>query len=242
MNTNEKATLEYRVITAINPKDGTTFLRPLICNKETYDIARALRFCIDNGYVTGGQYFASYGVVNGFLEGIQKLGKDGRDILLNGWLRIHPELRGTIDPATRVLGSDNELHVCVSAQKDLRRKVDDFCWSCVDDTGTLIRVTSISSPDGKKGEVTKNKAIVANGNNLGYHSAWGDSVTVEYDGLSTPITLVPAEKSETYLRFDWPTALSELDDGTLLTFTFKLHAAEGAREQLQQLSAVFTMA
>jgi len=49
--------------------------------------------------------------------------------------------------------------------------------------------------------------------------------------------LTPSEQSETYLRFDWPTALADVPVNTELTFTFRLHGAQGAAEQTNMKTA-----
>ena len=144
-----KPTLGYRVIVGVNPQDKTkSILRPLIVNKECYDTARCLRFSMDNGYVTAGQFYSNFGVVSGFLEGLQTLGKDGKDVLLNGWLRIYSVLTGQCDPETRVIGPDNEIHVCAQCQANLRRKASEFNWTCIDDTGVRATVQHIQSVGG----------------------------------------------------------------------------------------------
>ena len=57
-----KPTMNYRVIAGTNPKDRTkTILHPLIVNKETYDTARCLKFAMDNGYITAGQFYSNFG-------------------------------------------------------------------------------------------------------------------------------------------------------------------------------------
>jgi len=61
---------------------------------------------------------------------------------------------------------------------------------------------------------------------------------VEYDGLSTPINLVPSENDWSHMKFDWPTALAELDDGTPLLFKFNLHAG-GEIVQTVPVAAIF---
>ena len=223
-----KATLQYRVVMGINPKDPTQrILRPLIVGKEKYDTARVLHFAIDNGYVTGGQFFSNYGTVNGFLEACMALGKDGKDILLNNWLRIHPELKGTCDPETRQMGSDNELHVCVQAQQDLRRKASEFLWTCVDDTGVRATVQHLQAVGWMNDkEIHSAAKIAVGGAHLNYNAA-SDKITAKWDTTSEEgevthheVTLTPESSGYSAMVLPYPTGLSSAPEGTIVTFTF----------------------
>jgi len=228
-STAPKATIAYRVISGKNPKKQN-ILRPLIVNKETYDTSRVLHYAIDNGYVVGTQFFAGYGIVNGFLEACQALGKDGRDILLNSWLRIHPELRGTCDPETRMINEDNELHVCVQAQADLRRKASEFLWMCVDDNAVRPTVQHLQSEGGERDkEIWASARIIVGGTNLKY-TASTDKVTAGWNtvdastGVITPheAVLVPESSGASNMVLPFPTGLATAPVGTAVTFTFVL--------------------
>ena len=81
---------------------------------------------------------------------------------------------------------------------------------------------------------------MANAKNAAFNAAWGDSAKVEWTdegGEAHSLALTPSEVAETYLRFDWPTELADVAVGTVLTFSFRLHGAEGAAEQPSTLSA-----
>lgn len=230
MNMNEKATLQYRVVSGKSPRDPSkTILRGLIVNKETYDTARALRYALETGKIAGGGFYANYGIVNGFLEAVQSLGKEGRDILLNGWLRIHPELRGPIDPETRVIGAANELHVCACVQTDLRRKADEFSWTCVDSTAERATVQHLQSEGGANDrEIYANAKIVASGAHLNYTAAT-DKITATWDETDSEtgeivhktLDLVPEKSGYSNIVIAWPTGLTA-PVGTEVTFQFLL--------------------
>ena len=226
-----KTKLKYRAVRGYNPKTRGTIVRPAIAERETYYTDQVVEYCLKNGYVRG-QFHDMRGALNGFIEGIQVLGESGVDVDLNAWLRVHGELTGTLDE-TLQLTDKNKFHVCITALKDLKHDVDEFSWTRVDDGGVQIKVESLTSPGGTKGEITKTKAIVANGKNLSFNAAWGDSVKVSWleDGETKEIALTPSEVAETYLRFDWPTALADVEAGTELTFSFRYHGSEGGAEQ-----------
>ena len=230
-DSSEKATLAYKVVAGPNPQDKSEIiLRGLIVNKEVHDTGRCLRFAMENGYVQGGQYYANFGVVNGFLEAVQRLGKDGRDILLNGWLRIHPELRGRIDPETRTIGADNEIHVCVNCQRNLRRKANEFNWRCVDDKSVRATVQHIQSIGGARDkEIFANAKIVVGGANLNY-TASSDKVVASWettDSETGEVTLhttelMPESSGYSQMTLPFPTELESAPLGTIVTFQFFL--------------------
>lgn len=230
-NTAEKSTLGYRVVVGVNPRDKEKkVLRPLIVNKETYDTARCLRFALENGYIQGGQFYANLGIVNGFLEAVQRLGKDGRDILLNSWLRIHPELKGTVDPETRQIGPDNILHVCVCALNDLRRKASDFNWICLDDNSVRANVQHIQSVGGTKDkEIFASAKISVGGTNLIYSSTT-DKITASWQTVDSEtgkttehaVDIVPESSGYSAMTLPFPTELASAPIGTIVTFTFFL--------------------
>ena len=172
------------------------------------------------------------GLLGGFMQAMQDRALAGYAINVNDWFIISGRLKGTVGES-RQLTDANTYHVTLTATKDLKASIDDFCWTRVDE-GAIIKVESITSPNGTKGEITKTKAIVANGKNLAFNAAWGDSVTVSWiEGAETKtLTLTPSEQSGTYLRFDWPTGLADVEAGTELTFSFRLHGGEGGAEQL----------
>ena len=226
-----KQTLEYRLVVGWNPKDkAMNLLRPLIVNKETYDTAMCLLFAMENKYITAGQFYANFGVVSGFLEALQRLGMDGRDILLNGWLRIHPELKGTVDPETRLLGEDNEIHVCAQCQVNLRRKASDFNWTCVDDTGTRPTVQHLQSVGGAKDkEIFASAKIAVGGTNLAY-SAESDKITASWQTTDAEtgvvsdhsVELTPESSGYSAMVLPFPEGLAAAPIGTEVTFTFFL--------------------
>ena len=226
-----KPILSYRVVAGINPKDTTKqILRPLIVNKEVYNTSRCLRYAMDNGYVIGGQFYSNFGIVNGFLESVQALGKDGRDINLNGWLRIHSEMKGVVDPETRTIGPDNEIHVCAQCLMNLRRKASEFNWTRVDDTSVRATVQHIQSVGGAKDkEIFASAKIAVGGTNLTYQSS-SDKITASWQttdaetGETTDhsVELTPESSGYSAMVLPFPAGLADAPVGTVVTFTFFL--------------------
>ena len=226
-----KPSREYRVVEGVNPKDKTrTIPRPVVVNTETYDISRSLRFAMDNGYVGAGQFYANLGIVIGFFEALQALVNDGRNILIQDWLRIFTVLTGTCDPETRLLGEDNELRVRAQVQSNLRRKVSDFSWHCVDDSSTRSTVQHIHGVGGNVDkEVMVNSKITVTGTNLNYNAdtdkivaAW--QTTDPATGFVTDhsVNLIPESCGYSGMILPFPEGLETAPDGTMVDITFFL--------------------
>lgn len=230
MNKNEKPTLEYRVIAGKSPKDRTkVVLRAQVVNTETYDTARVIKKGMEMGKIPGTGYFQNFGIINGFLETVQSLGKEGRDILLNRWLRIYSALRGPIDPETRLISDKNELHTCACVQADLRRNANDFSWTCVDSSSnraTVQHLQSEGSPNDR--EIFANAKITASGAHLNYTAAT-DKITAAWDETNAEtgevvhktLDIVPEKSGYANIVMAWPTGLTA-PVGTEVTFQFLL--------------------
>lgn len=226
-----KPTLDYRVVAGVNPRNtAEKILRLLIANKETYDTARCLRFAMDNGYIVGGQFYSNFGIVSGFLEGVQALGKDGRDITLNGWLRIYSMLTGKCNPETRMIGPDNEIHVCAQVQTNLRRKASEFNWNCIDETSARTTVQHLQSVGGTKDkEIFASAKISVGGTNLIYSSTT-DKITASWQTVDSEtgkttehaVDIVPESSGYSAMTLPFPTELASAPIGTIVTFTFFL--------------------
>ena len=234
----DKVSMNYRVFTAHNPKTGGTLLRPVVTNRNGMTMKQLVAYAKTANYVRGQQKDLE-GLLGGFIEAMQDRAKAGYSINVNDWFIISGQLKGTVG-ADHALTAANEYHVTITASKDLKVDIDNFSWQNVGDDGKAIKIESITSPGGKKGEVTKSKAIVGNGKNIAFNTAWGDSAKVAWtdaDGESHSLDLTPSEIAETYLRFDWPTGLADVEPGTVLEFSFRLHGKEGGTEKLTDIAA-----
>ena len=234
----EKVTMKYRVATCKNPKTGGAMLRPIITDRPSMSMRSLVEYAKTASYVRG-QTKDLEGLLGGFIQAMQDRAKAGYSINVNDWFIISGRLKGQVD-ATGTLSAKNEYHVTITASKDLKVDIDNFSWQNVGDDGKSIKIESITSPGGKKGEVTKSKAIVGNGKNIAFNTAWGDSAKVSWtdeDGEAHSLDLTPSEIAETYLRFDWPTGLADVEPGTVLEFSFRLHGKEGGTEKLTDIEA-----
>ena len=107
-------------------------LRPVIAERETLYIDQLVEYALKSGFVRG-QFHDMRGALNGFIEAIQELVRNGKAVVLNDWLRVFGVLTGSVGPDGS-LTEKNEYRVKISALKELKRKASDFSWTCVDGT------------------------------------------------------------------------------------------------------------
>lgn len=221
----DKPKLKYKIIPARNPGTGAALLRPVITGRETLATDQVVEYALKAGYVRG-QFHDMRGALNGFIEAIQQLGRDGKSVNLSDWLRIHGELTGSVD-STRQLGAKNGYKVVISPLKELKRSVSDFSWTNVDEPTESVKVDHVyAAGSSADGVVEKSKRIVVNGRNLAYDAALGDAVSIAWtdaEGEAQNAALTPVESDAYRMAFEWPVSLSELESGAALTLTFTLH-------------------
>ena len=104
-------------------------LRPVIAERETLYIDQLVEYALKSGFVRG-QFHDQRGALNGFIEAIQELVRNGKAVVLNDWLRVFGVLTGSVGPDGS-LTEKNEYRVKISALKELKRKASDFSWTQV---------------------------------------------------------------------------------------------------------------
>lgn len=234
----DKIPMKYRIVTSTNPVTGVTTLRPIITGRSTMTLRQLIEYAKNASYVRG-QTRDLEGLLNGFIQAMQDRAKAGYSINVKDWFIINGRLRGKVDETGRITDA-NSYHVSITSAKDLRVDIDSFSWQLVGDDGKNVKIMSVASPNGRKNEVVKTRSIVVGCKNGVFNAAWGDEVKVAWKdaaGESHELALTPSEQSETYLRFDWPTGLANVADGTQLAFTFRLHGKEGGTVKLSELTA-----
>ena len=233
-----KPKLKFRVVAGRNPKTEEALLRPQIAERETYYMDQLVEYALNAGYVRG-QFHDMRGALNGFVEAMQQLSKDGKAVDLDNWLRIHGELTGKVDE-TRQLTDANEYKVRITALKDLKRKVSDFSWTNIDDTGIVPKIDTITydgCPDNWK--IQKSSGFTATGRNLIFDAAkLGDTVKANWmqDGETKEAVLEPNGSGYSFIKFDWPVAFANVPVGTKIALHFTLHGGieDGAAYGLQK--------
>ena len=71
-----KPKLKYHLIEGLNPKSKAKLLRPVIAERETLYIDQLVEYALKSGFVRG-QFHDQRGALNGFIEAIQELVRNG---------------------------------------------------------------------------------------------------------------------------------------------------------------------
>ena len=79
-----KPKLKYHLIEGLNPKSKAKLLRPVIAERETLYIDQLVEYALKSGFVRR-QFHDMRGALNGFIEAIQELGKNGKDPHKSSW-------------------------------------------------------------------------------------------------------------------------------------------------------------
>ena len=111
-------------------------LRPVIAERETLYIDQLVEYALKSGFVRG-QFHDQRGALNGFIEAIQELVRNGKAVVLNDWLRVFGVLTGSVGPDGS-LTEKNEYRVKISALKELKRKASDFSWTQVNAPAPVV--------------------------------------------------------------------------------------------------------
>ena len=72
-----KPKLKYHLIEGVNPKTKAKLLRPAITERETLYIDQLVEYALKSGFVRG-QFHDQRGALNGFIEAIQELVRNGK--------------------------------------------------------------------------------------------------------------------------------------------------------------------
>ena len=214
----DKIAMKYAVVSGKKPGTQTVVLHPVIVDRTTYYVNSTIDYALNAGYIRG-QKDDMLGIIRGFFRACKELVDSGFAVNLADWVRIHPELTGALDSETRQLSDDkNSLKVRLtplSEMKDL--SIDDFSWTSTEDTGKVVKVTSILGVGDNPNEWTKTKDLFIGGRNLQFNASLGDTCTVEWDGCENPISLTCSESDYAHIKFSWSALLADLEDETPLT-------------------------
>ena len=237
---NTKPSMKYRVVGGRNPQTGNPLFRPVVTDRETMYLDQVVQYALNAGYVRG-QFHDMRGALNGFIEAIQQLGRDGKAVNLNNWLRIHAELTGTVGE-NRQLTERNEMNVNITALHDLKCDWRDFSWTNVDDTGAIPKIDTILSLGGKPSELIKSKSIRLTGKNLYFDGEMGDMVTLTWiEGEEEKTAMVtPSESDYSHMLLPWPEELDDVEADTKITFTLRTHAGieDGALQTASKTAVI----
>lgn len=206
----DKVKMTYKVNKGRNPQTGATILVPRVSRKPKMTLKQLVAFAKSAGFVRGQQKDLE-GLINGFIEAMRDRAEAGYTVNVNDWFIITGDLAGQVGE-DRQLTSANSYHVNIRTSKALKVGIENFSWTREDGVA-LMCIESLTSPNGTKGVVAVGKDIVANGRNIFFDAANGDTASIVFiddaTGEPTEVAVTPSELSETYLRF---AAVPELED------------------------------
>lgn len=233
--------MKYRVITARNPKTGGTLLRPVVTDRNTMSMKQLVDYAKKANFVRGQQKDLE-GLLGGFIEAMKDRAEAGYSINVKDWFIISGQLRGTVGE-DRSLTAANDYRITITPTKDLQVGIDQFSWTNVEDTGLRVKIDGLLSPNGKPGQIVKTKQILLTGKNLQFDAALGDTMTITYEGLTTPISITPTESDYVHQLYAWPTLLADVDPETELTFKLTSRGGiSGAAAQVNTKLAILKAA
>ena len=91
-----KPKLKYRIVNGTNPKTKERLFRPVLAERETLYIDQLVQYALKAGFVRG-QFHDMRGALNGFIEAIQELGRNGKAVVLNDWEPLRTTCRTGTD-------------------------------------------------------------------------------------------------------------------------------------------------
>ena len=109
----------------------------------------------------------------------------------------------------------------------------------------VIKVTSLSSPDGEDGKIVKSQSIVAKGENLAYQRDWNDVILFKWTnaaGEACELQVEPSAQTDTSFTFDWEEAFDTIPTGSTLEAVFTLHGKDGGNAQVSTQTATLVAA
>lgn len=232
-----KAEMAYRVMVRKDPQTGDLINCPVVVNGRKVTVDRLLEEVASNGHGIGkasalkGAYFALMSVIRDHLMA-------GDTVVLDEFARIHCTIRGTVDSTGLLTEGRNEVHTAIHPLKAFQFKLDSFTWRKASATEGSVRMTSITAcgVGAAVGSIQKGKDIRIVGRNLDKLTSVTLTWTSE-EGEGS-VTVSPSETEPLTLRLSWPTALDEVADGTVVTFTATV--GEGASLQMVSRTATVT--
>ena len=230
--TNEKPNINYRVQLMPDPTDPTKQVRiPVIVDRDyPVSLARIVKRCINEGRIAGLKEEASESIALAICKQMYNALLDGEDVTFGDYFRVKLYLDGTVDQDGALKDSANRVNMRLMPGTGLKAQLSDFSWHNVDAT-SRVTIYNIQTVGGSVANtLLEGQSFQIIGSNLTMVA--GDTVVASWDaGGSTPATatLSASEADNAHIKFAWPTAFEDLDEGTEITFTVTNHpdGAEG---------------
>ena len=232
-----KADMQFKTQPIRDLKTGlvdTKKRKARLANVKSYNLDALVEFSLDNNYIEGAKYELAKGIVKGVIEAERALVKMGNAVSIDGWVKLEPRLKGSVDAKKRQITSDNQIIVGVTALKEMKLSLGDFSFSCIDGdlkddaTGPAIAYAYSAGHEDDRTHIHYDEANTLHivGERLS-----GATVKVSYADSDGDMAIdVPAERimeTEAGIAIDGDWLAETLPSGLSADVTFTVATAEG---------------
>jgi hypothetical protein len=215
-------------------KEDTEKRTPRLANVKCYNLDALVEFSLDNNYIEGAKYELAKGIVKGVIEAERALVKMGNAVSIDGWVKLEPRLKGSVDAKKRTITAENQIIVGVTALKEMKLSINDFSFTCIDDdlkpkeTGPVIKYAYSAGHEDDRDSIFYDEANTLHivGERLS-----GAAVKVTYTDSDGDMTIdVPADRimeTDAGIAIDGDWLVETLPSGLSADVTFTVATAEG---------------
>ena len=197
----DKPTVKYEVRAQRDPINNVTIYVPAIVDRSAAkSLATVIENAIDRGLIVGVKPSAASGIATGLCEQLFKEFRDGNAVNFDGYFYGRLYLDGTV-------GADGRISAA-----------NDFSFTNIADDKTPNVEFLISASTGAvRGKLIKGQAILVNGSTFGDDAEHVSAKFVFDEGTEIVGTVMSC--GENLITVAWPSAMSDVPDGTEVTLT-----------------------
>ena len=232
-----KANMQFKTQAIRNLKTGledTQKRTPRLANVKCYNLDSLVEFSLDNNYIKGAKYELAKGIVKGVIEAERALVKMGNAVSIDGWVKLEPRLKGSVDAKKRLITADNQIIVGVTALKEMKLALSDFSFTCIDNdlkSGITAPMIAYAYSAGHEDDRTHIHSDAVNALRIVGENLAGAAVKISYidrDGdmnIDVPADKIATETDGISINGEWLAEILPADYACDMTFT--LTTAEG---------------
>ena len=220
-----KPVINYKPEPIEDPSDRTQIIWvPRVKDRgQTVPLEKVVLDAIDRSYIVGVKPEYAEAIARGILLQVKACLDNAQAVQFGDMFSVYLYLGGTVENATsRVRKATNPLNARLRQGTGLRPEWNDYEYHNVNVEGELPQFKEITSvgAGALPRTIDKGKAFGIVGDNLTMNTAH-DKMTVSWiqDDEPESIDIVPAVNGDGYLQFSYPSAMDDIPNGTVLTFT-----------------------
>lgn len=222
----EKVQLTYGVRTVGNIITGETTRRAFPIANGSIGLDRFCKILSTDYGLMAGRESHIRGTITSILNAVLEEMKKGQTVTFDNYLRFRPSFRGPVDAETGKPSAETELCVTVQTLKRMKLEIGSFDLINRDKSAALPKITEIYACllGAERDKIVRSKDFQLSGRNLYFDAAMGDTVTLSFkaeDDEMQSISATPTECNPASMRFTFPAALAEVEDGTPIEITLR---------------------